>query len=287
MFRHPFEFDLFKLAITRLMQFILGIILAFIVAFLAYRAGSLSRSGAFAATIVGTIIFGLGGLEWAVLLLTFFVTSSALSRMFKERKREASKKYAKGGQRDAGQVFGNGGIATLFAVTHVFFPDAPWPWLGFAAALAAVNADTWATELGVLSSDPPRMITNLRKVVDQGTSGGISWIGTLASFAGAGLIGLEAALLNPLGVNWIFFALVTFAGTLGAIFDSFLGATVQAIYHCPVCQKDTERYPEHSCGMETKQIRGWAWLNNDWVNFACGLFGVAAVMAMLILDKLN
>ena len=261
------------------MQLLFGILLAIIIAYLAYRARSLDRSGAYAAFVVGTVIFGLGGWRWAILLLTFFITSSGLSRAFKERKREANEKYAKGGQRDAGQVFGNGGIPTLFAALSVFFPEAIWPWLGFAASLAAVNADTWATELGVLNPTLPRLITDLRKVVEKGTSGGVSLVGTLASLAGAGLIGLEAALLNPSGVNWLFFVLVTISGLLGALFDSLLGATVQAIYNCPTCQKETERNPTHSCGTETTQIRGWKWLNNDWVNFGCGVFGVIVVLA--------
>ena len=260
------------------MQLIIGFFLAIIIAYLAYRTRSLNRSGAVAALVVGTVIFGLGGLRWAVLLLTFFITSSGLSRMFKSRKREANEKYAKGGQRDAGQVFGNGGIATLFAALHFFLPTAIWPWLGFAASLAAVNADTWATELGVLNPTFPRLITDLRKVVEKGTSGGVSLIGTLAALAGAGVIGLEAAWLDPAGINWSFFALVTIAGLLGALFDSLLGATVQAIYYCPQCQKETERHPTHICGAETTQIRGWRWLDNDWVNFACGAFGVLVVL---------
>ena len=262
------------------MQLIIGLFLASIIAYIAYRARSLDRNGALAALVVGTVIFGLGGLSWAILLLTFFITSSGLSRMFKNRKREANEKYAKGGQRDAGQVFGNGGIATLFAALHFFFPGAVWPWLGFAASLAAVNADTWATELGVLNPTAPRLITDLRKAVEKGTSGGVSWIGTLASFAGAGLIGLEAALLNPSGINWLFFVLVTLAGLLGALFDSLLGATVQAIYYCPSCQKETEKFPTHSCGARTTQIRGWTWLDNDWVNFACGVFGVGVFFCL-------
>jgi uncharacterized protein (TIGR00297 family) len=264
------------------MQLIIGFFLAIIVAYLAYRARSLNRSGALAALVVGTVIFGLGGLNWATLLLTFFITSSGLSRAFKERKREANEKYAKGGERDAGQVFGNGGIPTLFTALHFFFPEAIWPWLGFAASLAAVNADTWATELGVLNPTSPRLLTDLRRVVEKGTSGGVSWVGTLASLAGAGIIGLEAALVNPIGVNWIFFVLVTIAGLLGALFDSLLGATVQAIYYCPTCQKETERTPTHNCGTETTQIRGWTWLDNDWVNFACGAFGVGVALSYFL-----
>jgi len=261
------------------MQLIIGFLFAIIIAYLAYRARSLDRSGTFAALLVGTLIFGMGGWQWAILLLTFFITSSGLSRAFKDRKREANEKYAKGGQRDAGQVFGNGAIPTLFAVLHFLFPETTWPWLGFAASLAAVNADTWATELGVLNPTSPRLITDLRKIVEKGTSGGVSFVGTLASLAGAGLIGLLAVILSPTRIDWSFFLWVTAAGLFGALFDSLLGATVQAIYYCPSCQKETERNPTHSCGTPTSQIRGWKWLDNDWINFACGAFGVGIMLS--------
>jgi hypothetical protein len=56
---------------------------------------------------------------------------------------------------------------------------------------------------------------------------------------------------------------------------------VQAIYRCPVCEKETERHPYHTCGAKTVQIRGWAWLNNDWVNFACAVFGAALAIILL------
>ncbi|MEJ5224895.1 MAG: DUF92 domain-containing protein, partial [Anaerolineales bacterium] len=115
------------------MQLIIGFLAAIVVAAAAYRTHSLSQSGAAAAVVVGTVIFGLGGWQWAVLLLTFFITSTALTRAFKKRKTGVSEKFSKGGQRDAGQVFGNGGLATLFAGLNFFFPNQPWTWLAFAA----------------------------------------------------------------------------------------------------------------------------------------------------------
>lgn len=262
------------------MQFILGFIAAIFISYLAYRAHTLNKSGAYAAAFTGTIIFGVGGWQWAILLLTFFITSSALSRAFKGYKRDLNEKYSKGHQRDAGQVFGNGGVATFFAALHFFIPTSPWPWLGFAAALAAVNADTWATELGVLNPGSPRMITNLRKAVEKGTSGGISLTGTFAALAGAGLIGILASFLEPKTASVSTGLIITLAGLAGSLFDSLLGATVQAIYYCPKHNKETEQHPTHSCGTPTTQIRGWSWLNNDWVNFGCGTFGV--IVAILI-----
>jgi len=260
------------------MQLLFGFILAIFISYLAYRARSLNRSGAIAATFVGTIVFGLGGWQWAILLLVFFVTSSALSRLFKKRKQGLVEKFSKGHERDAGQVFGNGGLATAFVLVHALYPGSTIGWIGFAAALAAVNADTWATELGVLNPTPPRMITDLRKRVEKGTSGGISLFGTFASLMGSFVIALPTSLFTD---NWSLLPLITLAGLAGSLFDSFLGATVQAMYYCPTDQKETEKHPLHTCGTETVHIRGWKWLNNDWVNFACGAFGVMIAFGLI------
>ena len=257
------------------MQIVIGFVLAIIIAYLAYRTHSLNTSGAVAATLVGTIIFGMGGLQWAILLLLFFITSSGLSRAFKKRKQGLNEKYSKGHERDAGQVFGNGGLATAFVLIHALNPESSIGWVEFAASLAAVNADTWATELGVLNPTPPRMITDLRKRVEKGTSGGVSLFGMLASLLGASVIALPAALFAG---NWSLFPLITLAGLGGSLFDSLLGATVQAMYYCPAHKKETEKHPLHTCGTETVQLRGWKWLDNDWVNFACGAFGVMVAL---------
>jgi len=264
------------------MQILCGFVLASIVAYGAYRVHSLNKGGAVAATFVGTVIFGIGGWQWAILLLTFFITSSGLSRAFRKRKAALSEKFSKGQERDAGQVFGNGGVATFFVALHAFYPESDLPWIAFAASLAAVNADTWATELGVLNPTPPRMITNLRKRVEKGTSGGVSLFGTLASLLGSAVIALPAVLLSPVGtLDTNYFLLITAAGLAGSLFDSLLGATVQAMYFCPADQKETERHPLHTCGTESVHIRGWQWLDNDRVNLACGVFGVLITLLLM------
>jgi hypothetical protein len=54
------------------------------------------------------------------------------------------------------------------------------------------------------------------------------------------------------------------------------------MYFCPADQKETEKHPLHTCGTETVQIRGWKWLDNDWVNFACGLFSVLIIIPWVL-----
>lgn len=252
-------------------QLVLGFILSSLVALLAWRAGALSRSGAWAAACSGGLIFGFGGLSWAILLLTFFISSSLLSRFLRRQKSELSEKFSKGSQRDWGQVIANGGLGSLLAVVYTFIPEADWIWVAFAGAMAAVNADTWATELGVLNPKPPRLITN-GKVVERGTSGGVSLLGSLAALGGAVLVAAFAALTST-ETALLIGAAAVLGGLAGSFSDSLLGASVQAIYTCPVCEKETERHPYHTCGAETLQVRGWCWLNNDMVNFLASFIG--------------
>jgi uncharacterized membrane protein len=142
--------------------------------------------------------------------------------------------------------------------------------------MAAVNADTWATELGVLSPRSPRLITTGRQV-EVGSSGGVTWLGTAASLGGATFIGLLGGLaVLILGQGWVAAGVLLLAavagGMVGSLFDSFLGATVQAIYWCDACQKETERKIHH-CSTQTRLLRGWPWLGNDLVNFLASALG--------------
>ncbi len=176
-------------------------------------------------------------------------------------------------------MLANGGLGAGLAVVHAFLPDQTWPWIAFAGAMAAVNADTWATELGVLNPSPPRLLTTWRPV-ERGSSGAISVTGCLAALAGAGLVALLAYLFFPaMGFAAIWIG-ATLGGAGGSFFDSMLGATVQAIYWCPNCKKETERHPKHLCGTETTQIRGWSWLDNDWVNFGASLAGALLALGL-------
>ena len=265
-------------------QLFAGFVLAVLISGVAYFSKSLSKGGMIAAMGLGTVIFGLGGLPWAILLVAFFVSSSILSRLFSGRKNKLNEKFSKGHQRDAAQVLANGGIAGLCVLLQLFFPYSPWPWLAFAAALAAANADTWATELGVLSKSPPRMISTW-KIVERGDSGGISLAGSLAALGGSFLIAALAVLIRPdlpFDFGWDTLAavalLITLAGFGASLVDSFLGATLQVINTCPACGKETERHPLHSCGTQTVYKRGWRWMNNDAVNAFCTFSGVIILL---------
>ncbi len=272
-----------------LLQLLLGTLLAVVVAMLSFRAKVLSQSGALAASILGIVVFGLGGINWAILLLAFFISSSALSKVAGRRKKSLVEKFSKGSTRDSSQVLANGGVAGVFVLLHLFFPNEAWPWLGFAGALAAVNADTWATELGVLSKGDAIHLLS-RKKVERGTSGAISMLGTVAALLGGLLISFLAIIFWPDKIGrwagdiwWIPLIAISLAGLFGSMVDSILGAGLQAIYYCPTCNKETERSPFHICGSHTTFKRGWVWLNNDWVNASCALAGGLLMVVLSLL----
>ncbi len=260
---------------------LIGILFGSIAGFLSFKARSLTRTGALAAGILGSLVFGFGGLPATLVLLTFFISSSGLSSLFRRRKAVLDDKHAKGSRRDAGQVLANGGVSGVLIVLVGLYPQADWLWWAFCASLAAANADTWATEVGVLSPVNPRLITTWKRV-EMGTSGGITPIGTLASLLGAILVALVGFVFRG-GPTSILIG-VTLAGFAGSLVDSILGATIQAVYYCPACRKETEHHPTHLCGTETTLIRGFPWLNNDWVNAFCTL---TPVIVLLIFQLLN
>lgn len=270
----------------------LGLALSATIGLLAYRAGALAGSGAAGAVLLGTLILGFGGWPWAILLVAFFVSSSLLSMAGRSRKRRLLGEAAKGSRRDLAQTLANAGVAGLLALAAGLMGNGarlyPVMALAYAGALAAANADTWATEIGVLAAQPPRLITTGARVAP-GVSGGVTLAGTLAALAGAAFIGGIAALLPGWDLaalaapGWAWVAIAAAAGLAGALFDSLLGATLQATYWCPACEKQTEQ-PVHRCGQTTQLVRGRRWLDNDGVNLlatACGAV-VASVLALAL-----
>lgn len=267
-------------------RMLIGFIGSLIIAGAAYRLRSLSASGAWSAVVMGTCYVTFGGPFWFGTLLAFFVSSSAMSKWKRRHKskEQAEAKYAKSGRRDWLQVWANGGFGLLLCAGHALWPHGGWTF-AFVGVMAAVNADTWATEIGALSTAAPRSILTGRRV-SAGTSGGVTPLGSGAALAGAAFIGAAAALLagappapeGAAAAGGALLAAAAAAGTAGAFADSLLGATVQAMYRCRACGSETER-AEH-CGVAAERVRGYAVMTNDAVNLASS--ALAGLLAWLI-----
>ena len=143
------------------------------------------------------------------------------------------------------------------------------------------SARSEAVAVGTLEAPLPGEIKSLAvrpgQQVEVGASGGVTWLGIAASLGGALFIGvlggLESLVLRQ-GYAYAGTLLLaaTAGGLAGSLLDSLLGATVQAIYWCDACGKETER-EVHRCGTETHLLRGWLWLGNDLVNFIASAAG--------------
>jgi uncharacterized protein (TIGR00297 family) len=255
-------------------RLLIGLLCSTGIGLLAYRRHSLSRNGIAGAVATGTTTFGLGGPTWGLSLIFFFISSSLLSHFRAAAKsKTAADKFSKGSQRDLAQVAANGGVATAMALGYGLSQATAWRSAyaaGYVGALATANADTWATEIGVLSRQVPRLITN-GETTTPGTSGGVTLLGASAAASGALAEGIVFSLLQKrrsllLPINALL------SGFTGSLIDSLLGATVQAMYYCPNCQKETEKHV-HVCGTPTTYLRGIRWIDNDVVNFLATLSG--------------
>ena len=241
-----------------------------VVAGLVWRAGMLTTSGAIAAATLGSLA-ALAGLDWMTLLLAFFGTSVVLGRMGRAGKlRRSAAVIEKGGARDATQVLANGaiyGLGAFFAADGSISTAAAALALG---ALAAATADTWGTEIGMLSRRAPRSILTWA-ALEPGMSGGVSMQGLIATVGGASAIALLAwALQWPAAVV----IAAGIGGVVGAMADSVLGATLQQRRRSTRTGRLTERRREAD-GTPTVAAGGLDWLDNDGVNFAATMIGAA------------
>lgn len=235
----------------------------------AWRLRALSGGGALVATVIGATTLAAAGLGAAVLMVLFFVTASALSRLpgYRERSRRGSR-----------QVLANGSVAALAALAYRFEPLAAPALIG---AIAAATADTWATEVGTRWGGTPRRVLTLR-TVPAGTSGAISATGTLAAIAGAlAVSGTGALLMSGVGTSVI--PAAALAGLVGSLFDSVLGDGLQASYRCPGCGASPEVARHEGCHKKAVRTAGLPGLDNDAVNWLATAAGAASSVLLVTL----
>lgn len=202
--------------------------------------GWLTVPGAVAATLVGGATLIGAGWPGAIPLTLFFVSGSILT----------SARLRADEGRTARQVVANGGWAAAAAL--LVATDPLIGWCGVTGALAAAQADTWASEVGRRIRPTARRITTGQRV-PAGRSGAVTAIGTLVGAAGAVLMGLAAV---AVGAPAVAGAAGIAAGIGGMVADSLLGDTLQG---------------------DEPGLAGPAWFTNDLVNFVAT--GTAAVAA--------
>jgi uncharacterized protein (TIGR00297 family) len=229
----------------------------------------LTTFGVITALVGGGLVYSSFNWKGILLISLFFLSSSFWSRF------ESRSLIKERDTRTSFQVLANGGGAFIAAIGYMIYPNVSWIAF-FIASLAGANADTWASEIGVLSKEKPFHIFKLQKV-ESGMSGAITKIGTIASFFGSLLISLSGVLLFSQEIRNLLLSLfiLTALGFIGSLIDTVIGATIEVTYECERCKKIVES--RLHCGQTTVRRKGLAFLGNNWVNFisnfASGLLG--------------
>lgn len=267
-------------------QAILGAVLIIVLGALAVRTRAMDFGGFVAGFFVGMVVLVGGGWTWFALVLVFFVLAAPFTRFKYEYKRSLGVAQEKGGARGWPNTIANGGAAAVFAALEnyasAFGHGGSLYAVAFLGAVAAATADTLATEIGLLSKTPPRLIVHLKKIVLAGTSGGITLLGEFTTLLSSLLIGLLAAILRIVPVDPVTVVTVaTLGGFTGSLVDSVLGATVQGVFRCEVCGSVTESFRHH--GKPALHLRGIRFLDNNGVNFLGTMIGSFIALAAFVM----
>ncbi|SPO37656.1 uncharacterized protein PSFLO_03132 [Pseudozyma flocculosa] len=277
-----------------------------------YRKGSLSLSGSVAAATVGYASLANPHPLFGTLLLVFYFTGSRATKVKADVKRRyereahlahddgdaedgaAVKRGAgEGGNRSATQVLCNSLTAVVAAAAYrllVLSPSSDWTkhlprWMTSEMLLlvavghySACLGDTLASELGILSTSPPRLVIAPWRTVPRGTNGGVSAWGTLVSAVGGGIIGAAT-------VACLSFTSAPLTSTKAInVIDSILGATLQqtlfskergqVLVGSPAAPSSSAPSARRSRLVENEgweAITGYNILSNNSVNFIASL----------------
>jgi len=221
----------------------------------AYCARALTLGGVASATALGVALFVFGGRLGFAALVLFFISGSAVSRFGKKRKEAAHALHERRGARSAAQVAANGLPSLIFAAIY-FFTQSGACLFAVTACFAAACADTFSSEIGMLSrKNRPVSILTL-KPIERGLSGGV----TLLGFAGAALGASATAALAFAEFGVLPALAIAVIGVIGSAIDSAFGAAFQAKYRA-----DDGGLTEQKNGAP---VSGISRINNDAVNFA-------------------
>jgi uncharacterized protein (TIGR00297 family) len=255
---------------TELLPYALGFAASSLLILPAFARGSLDRPGAVAAILLGTLVQWTGGWVAFLALILFFGPAVLVSRTGSALKEgDAKAVHRRTGSRTAVQVLANGGPALLFLIISTM-ESGSTAFLGAGlCALAAAGADTWSSELGMLSRHAPVSLLT-RQPVRRGISGGVTSLGFLGALVGAAFVAPLALFIGlPVITGLLAVAVVAVCGMAGSLLDSLLGDTLQAKYRDTMSEGWTERTEMDGAALPLE--RGFAWVDNDLVNAASSL----------------
>ncbi|MCS7146396.1 MAG: DUF92 domain-containing protein [Nitrososphaerota archaeon] len=250
---------------------------------ISYRLRILDAQGTILAAAIGGTVYLTVGRIGVVLITAFVVVAGLFTKTGYDRKSMIGAAEPRKGLRGWRNVMGNGIVAAAAAIMYALFPEySEAIFGGYVGAIAAVFADTMATEVGLLHKGDPRLIIGFKKV-SPGTPGGVTLLGYGGALGAALILTVTWLLLGePNPLNPVLAVLVVSSSALvGTSVDSVIGQYFQGVYRCETCGKHTEL--ETHCGRPAKPIRGFRIVNNHVVNILCSLSGALVGAALTLL----
>lgn len=181
--------------------------------------------GSTAALFVGAFVVFTGSLSWLILMLVFSIGAHFATKAWISKKRDLRLQEGTAGERSSSNVIYAAIIGlAISSLNYAHFLSGPYFEM-FAISFAVVNADTFASEIGVLDKKV-YLITSLKRV-QPGVNGGVSLLGEIAALGGSFIIAITYALLTYPHVNLTAFLLIGSMGFIGCQIDSILGATFE------------------------------------------------------------
>ena len=250
-------------------------VLAILIPFIAYYKNAITLSAAIVAGLM-LAYAGFYDLSSMYLMILSFFLISIIEKCTKKKVAFSLKYVEKTSARDIVQIIANGGIATICMIVYSLTHSSVCIAL-YAVSIAEALADSTASAVGVAYGKTTYDICRFKKI-ETGISGGITWIGSLASFISCIVVGGYYFLIHQDLVQAIIIVICAF---LGCVIDSVLGSCLQRKNKCQCCGLITEK--KVHCNQSTSYYSGLRFLNNDSVNLISNICSVILAIIVLIL----
>ena len=200
------------------------IVVVAIGSYLFYKWRFLTRSGSLNAYLIGVYLLGILGVEWAVPVIFFFISSVLFTKI---NTRANKKPSVISHPRNSWQVIANSLPAIIFSALFLFTQNSLFLFL-FIASVAAVTADTWASEIGPVFNRKCFSLASF-KTGRAGISGGISVAGSLAALLGSFSVAILSYYLFFNELHFAIVLIIALSGFFASFVDSILGAFVEPV----------------------------------------------------------
>ena len=241
---------------TTLMWFGTAVALNIIIAVIAKMMGWVSGGGAIGGLIIGTLVLVMGGIDFFLLLISFFLLATLATRIGFHEKALMGGAQENQGKRGAKHAAANCAVPLLAAVLFGWFDGAdPWLAIFYCGAVATALSDTVSSELGQLFGRNPFMPGSFQ-LATPGTPGAISIEGTLWGMGAAALFAGLACIMQTISLNAL--PAVMMGAWIGFFSESYI----------------TAKWKEEGVDV-----------NNEWMNTLNTIIGGSIAVAIVFLTQ--